>query len=153
MSDKSKPQHNPVDLIKDINDFYMQFGLPQQQRPSIPDSQKELIKFRCSLLQEELDELNDAVKNKKIDDALDALVDIIYVALGTAWLFNLPFEKAWVEVHNANMEKTHGKTQRHFQDAIKPKGWKRPDIQKVINEYDCFLDEQEKLKTQFLKGG
>ena len=153
MSEKDNPQHNPVDLINDINSFYKQFGLPSQNRPSIPDSQKELIKFRCSLLQEELDELKDAVKNNKIDDALDALVDIVYVALGTAWLFNLPFEKAWVEVHKANMEKTHGKTQRHFQDAIKPKGWKRPDIQKVIDEYSNFLDEQEKLKTLFLKGG
>ena len=153
MSETDNPQHNPVDLINDINSFYKQFGLPSQNRPSIPDSQKELIKFRCSLLQEELDELKDAVKNNKIDDALDALVDIVYVALGTAWLFNLPFEKAWVEVHKANMEKTHGKTQRHFQDAIKPKGWKRPDIQKVIDEYSNFLDEQEKQKQEFLKGG
>ena len=53
----------------------------------------------------------------------------------------------------ANMAKLPGKTKRHYQDAIKPKGWVRPDIQKVINDFNLLLDKQEKERTNFLKGG
>ena len=140
-----------TDMLSNINSFYEMFGYPSQKRPCIPSSQRELTLFRIKLLQEELDEFKEAIKNEKIDDALDALVDIVYVALGTAWHFNLPFEKAWAVVHKANMEKLPGKSQRHYQDAIKPKGWKRPDIQKVIDEYSEFLDKQEKQKQRFMK--
>ncbi len=142
-----------VDLVKDIDKFYTQFGYPSQKRPCIPTSQQDLIKFRVNFLQEELDELKESIKTEKIDDALDALVDIVYVALGTAWHFNLPFERAWQVVHQANMAKLPGKTKRHYQDAIKPKGWVRPDIQKVINDFNLLLDKQEKERTNFLKGG
>lgn len=142
-----------VDLVKDVTDFYTLFGYPKQKKPCIPTSQADLINFRIKFLQEELDELKEAIKNEKIDDALDALVDIVYVALGTAWHFNLPFEKAWQVVHKANMAKLPGKSQRHYQDAIKPKGWKRPDIQSVISEYSELLDKHEHAEQLFLKGG
>ena len=69
---------------------------------------------------------------------MDALVDIVYIALGTAWLFNLPFEKAWNEVQKANMSKIRTKSKSKKRgtsfDVVKPKGWIAPDIEQIIEE-------------------
>ena len=126
-----------TDLIDDINRFHKKFGFEKTDKPDIPDD-SELVNFRTSFLLEELAEYSQAITKKDTAGALDALVDIVYIALGTAWLFNLPFEKAWKEVQRANMEKirakdTTGKRGTKF-DVIKPKGWKAPNIDQIVEE-------------------
>ena len=126
-----------VDLIDDINRFHRKFGFKKTDKPSIPDD-PELVNFRTSFLIEELAEYTNAITQKNKAEVLDALVDIVYIALGTAWLFNLPFEKAWKEVQRANMEKirakdTTGKRGTKF-DVIKPKNWKPPNIERIVEE-------------------
>ena len=90
-------------LIKDIDLFHKKFGFKKNDTVSIPDD-NELVNFRTAFLLEELAEYTQALTKKDTAAALDALVDIVYIALGTAWLFNLPFEKAWEEVQKANMK-------------------------------------------------
>ena len=87
-------------LIKDIDAFHKKYGFKKNDSVSIPDD-NELVNFRTSFLLEELAEYTQAITKKDTAAALDALVDIVYIALGTAWLFNLPFEKAWEEVQKA----------------------------------------------------
>ena len=128
---------NKTDLINDIDRFHKKFGFEKTDKPDIPDD-SELVNFRTSFLLEELAEYSQAITKKDTAGALDALVDIVYIALGTAWLFNLPFEKAWKEVQRANMEKirakdTTGKRGTKF-DVIKPKGWKAPNIDQIVEE-------------------
>ena len=128
---------NRTDLINDIDRFHKKFGFEKTDKPNIPDD-PELVNFRTSFLLEELAEYSQAITKKDTAGALDALVDIVYIALGTAWLFNLPFEKAWKEVQRANMEKirakdTTGKRGTKF-DVIKPKGWKAPNIDQIVEE-------------------
>ena len=86
-----------ADLIKDIDQFHKKFGFEKNEKVGIPDN-NEIVNFRTSFLMEELAEYTQAITKKDAAGALDALVDIVYIALGTAWLFNLPFEKAWQEV-------------------------------------------------------
>ena len=126
-----------TDLIDDIDRFHKKFGFEKTDKPDIPDD-SELVNFRTSFLLEELAEYSQAITKKDTAGALDALVDIVYIALGTAWLFNLPFERAWKEVQRANMEKirakdTTGKRGTKF-DVIKPKGWKAPNIDQIVEE-------------------
>ena len=126
-----------TDLINDIDRFHKKFGFEKTDKPDIPDD-SELVNFRTSFLLEELAEYSQAITKKDTAGALDALVDIVYIALGTAWLFNLPFEKAWKEVQRANMEKirakdTTGKRGTKF-DVIKPKNWKPPNIDQIVEE-------------------
>ena len=126
-----------TDLINDIDRFHKKFGFEKTDKPDIPDD-PELVNFRTSFLLEELAEYSQAITKKDTAGALDALVDIVYIALGTAWLFNLPFEKAWKEVQRANMEKirakdTTGKRGTKF-DVIKPKNWKPPNIDQIVEE-------------------
>jgi predicted HAD superfamily Cof-like phosphohydrolase len=126
-----------TDLLKDIDNFHKKYGFEKNEKIDIPDN-NELINFRTAFLMEELAEYTNAITKKDAAGALDALVDIVYIALGTAWLFNLPFEKAWNEVQKANMSKIRakdktGKRGTKF-DVIKPKDWKAPNIEKIIEE-------------------
>lgn len=126
-----------TDILKDIDNFHKKYGFEKNEKIDIP-SNSELINFRTAFLMEELAEYTNAITKKDAAGALDALVDIVYIALGTAWLFNLPFEKAWNEVQKANMSKIRakdktGKRGTKF-DVVKPKDWKAPNIEKIIDE-------------------
>jgi len=130
----------------DIEAFHKKFGWRQQKKPAIPQVRTDLITFRIKFIEEELNELKAAIGENKTDDALDALVDLTYVIIGTAWLFNLPFNAAWKEVHKANMKKVRGRSKRsYYYDCIKPKGWQSPNIQKVIDNYKSKLKERENV--------
>ena len=121
-------------LIKDIDQFHKKFKF---EKVGIPEN-NELVNFRTSFLIEELAEYTQAITKGDSAAALDALVDIVYIALGTAWLFNLPFEKAWEEVQKANMKKIRAKSKSKKRgtsfDVVKPKGWQAPDIEQIIEE-------------------
>jgi predicted HAD superfamily Cof-like phosphohydrolase len=126
-----------TDILKDIDNFHKKYGFEKNEKIDIPNN-SELINFRTAFLMEELAEYTNAITKKDAAGALDALVDIVYIALGTAWLFNLPFEKAWNEVQKANMSKIRakdktGKRGTKF-DVVKPKDWKAPNIEKIIDE-------------------
>tara|TARA_B100000287_G_scaffold365834_1_gene360759 strand:+ start:25529 stop:25951 length:423 start_codon:yes stop_codon:yes gene_type:complete len=116
-----------------VRAFHEKFGMayegPLRMLP------EDLSNFRIHFLIEELEEY---VKAETLEDKLDALVDLIYVALGTADLHgikNPTFIRAFKTVHIANMQKIKGKSDRSDKfDVIKPKGWKAPDLKTVLNE-------------------
>jgi len=124
-------------LLKDIDAFHKKFKFEKNEKVGIPDD-NELVNFRTSFLMEELAEYTQAITKKDTAAALDALVDIVYIALGTAWLFNLPFNKAWDAVQKANMSKIRTKSKSKKRgtsfDVVKPKGWTAPDIDQIIEE-------------------
>ncbi len=125
------------DLLGDINRFHNKFGFEKNKKVGIPDD-PELVNFRTSFLMEELAEYTQAITKKDDAGALDALIDIVYIALGTAWLFNMPFEKGWREVQIANMKKIRSKIKSKKRgtkfDVIKPKGWIAPNIDRIVEE-------------------
>lgn len=64
----------------------------------------------------------------------DALVDLVYVALGTAVQLGLPWAKLWDDVHAANMRKVRGSSTRNYIDVIKPPGWVGPKGEAILAE-------------------
>jgi len=133
----SKKFDSLTDLLGDINRFHNKFNFEKNKKVGIPDD-PELVNFRTSFLMEELAEYTQAITKKDDAAALDALIDIVYIALGTAWLFNLPFEKGWNEVQKANMSKLRSKIKSLKRgttyDVIKPKDWIAPNIEKIVEE-------------------
>lgn len=98
---------------------------------------QEYCMERARFLTEEVQEFISAALEGNIVDTADALADIVYVALGTAHMMGLPFEKIWTAVQTANMAKVRGITARSNRvDAIKPMGWTGPEtaIAKAIKE-------------------
>lgn len=121
---------NPV---ADIYEFHLRFGLEYIGPPRfLPD---ELGEFRTKFMQEELNEYKDA---KTLEKKLDALVDLMYVLLGTAHMHGfIHFEEAWNRVQAANMKKVRVKnladsTRNSPFDVVKPPGWVPPDLSDLV---------------------
>jgi predicted HAD superfamily Cof-like phosphohydrolase len=79
-------------------------------------------------MQEEINEMKQALL---AEDVVDAVIDLMYVAIGTLELFEVDTQKAWDTVHAANMAKEPGFNENRpnefgFPDLIKPEGWKPP---------------------------
>lgn len=117
-------------LEQDIGDFHEKFELAYKdgarQLPA------ELQDFRSKFMQEELDEYNEAVKEGDLVKQFDALIDLVYVAIGTAYLQGLPFQLGWTAVHAANMLKVRALRESDSKrgstyDVVKPEGWQKPD--------------------------
>lgn len=118
-------------MIKDIKELNLKYGIKKSVNNFDKDTLRKYLQFRIYFLREELIELMLAYENNNSDEIVDALIDLIVVAIGTLDAFNIDIEKAWKEVHNANMSKELGvnKTRENLlnlPDLIKPKDWKAP---------------------------
>ena len=79
------------------------FGQEIKNKPEFPD--EKITKLRCDLIEEELSEFKDAVKNKDLKEAADALTDILYVTYGAGVAFGIDLNKCFDEVQKSNMSK------------------------------------------------
>ena len=68
-------------------------------------SSEKINKLRIDLIEEELEELRDAVNKKDLKETVDALTDILYVAYGAGHAFGVNLDKCFEEVQNSNMSK------------------------------------------------
>lgn len=115
-------------MFEDVAEFHEQILKQFESPPHMLDDDTMLN--RLFFLAEEIGELHEAADSKDIVGAADALADLVYVALGTAYLMGLPFNDIWTAVHRANMAKQPGVTKRGMaNDAIKPEGWVGPEAQ------------------------
>ena len=64
------------------------------------DKQPKLVKLRYDLIQEEVDELNDAVKNNDVIEIIDALSDILYVVYGFGVVFGIDLDRVFYNYLN-----------------------------------------------------
>lgn len=134
-------------LHRDVCEFHKKFEIPIEKYPAFPS--KELLEFRMKFLREEVDEFGEAVRNDDIVKAFDALIDAVYVAIGTAVIMNLPFEQGWNIVHSANMTKIRAKNASQSKrgtafDVVKPEGWVPPDMML----HSLLLKHEYELKTK-----
>jgi len=123
-----------TDWVKDIYDMHEKFGFHDVVDDMDDATLKKYLEFRISFLQEELTELKNA---ETADDAVDALIDLCVVAIGTLDAFNVNAHKAWREVHSANMTKEVGVKKSRpnklgLPDLIKPPGFKSPSHKKNV---------------------
>lgn len=89
-------------------------------------------------LREEVKEFKDA---HTLEDEVDALIDIMYFAAGRFHEMGVNGLTCFHEVHRANMQKERGalaKRGNDTYDAIKPVGWKGPDITQAIYNTGLF---------------
>src|SRR5882762_3832709 len=93
------------DSLNLVAEFHQTFKHPIITSPQIPP--EERCNLRISLIEEELRELEEAVKNKDIVEVADALCDIQYVLSGAILEFGLggKFKDLFEEVQRSNMSK------------------------------------------------
>ena len=89
--------------FKSVKKFMETFGQEIREKASFPN--EKIVSLRCDLIKEELDELQEAIKNKDIKDVADALTDILYVTYGAGHAFGINLDKCFAEVQSSNMSK------------------------------------------------
>lgn len=125
----------------DINDMHSKYGVHDWIKEELNREDKDwsrlnkFLQFRINFLKEELTETEDAFNNKDAAEVVDGLIDLCVIAIGTLDAFNVDAQKAWEEVHAANMMKERGikKTRPNplgLPDLIKPEGWVGPNHDK-----------------------
>lgn len=126
--------------LDQVQEFHDTYGLPVHNDVNLACEQtKEL---RINLLQEELDELKEALANNDAVETLDALIDLQYVLDGAFLSFGMQALKeiAFDEVHRSNMSKlgADGKPIRREGDGKVMKGpnYFAPDLTKFIKKTD-----------------
>ena len=124
-----------MSVLQDIIDFHKKFGLEYNEGPrQLP---LELQEFRTNFLDEELQEYKDAVESGDLEKAFDGLIDLVYVAVGTAYLHGFQFDEGWDRVQAANMAKVRAERADQSKrgtayDVIKPEGWQAPDLSDLV---------------------
>lgn len=103
---------------------------------TVGDLNYDQFKLYLKLITEEYDELQVAAANKDRVETVDALLDIIVVAIGALHSVGVDTEGAWKEVMASNLAKINPRTgrvqKREDGKVIKPEGWQPPDIVKYI---------------------
>ena len=116
-----------------VGDFMKKFGQEVETEPKFPDN--ETIALRLELIQEELNELREAVGNADIVEVADALADILYVTYGAGHAFGIDLDKCFEEVQASNMSKLgeDGKPiYREDGKVLKGKNYFQPDLTSVL---------------------
>ena len=98
---------NKIPFVSEVEEFNDVMGKGWQNRTT-PTINKKDAEFVINFIQEELDELKEAVEEKNIVEIFDALLDITYVGLGNgALVFGLKDKMldGYAEVQASNMSK------------------------------------------------
>jgi predicted HAD superfamily Cof-like phosphohydrolase len=128
--DSPKTDETAFDKVKN---FCKSFGSVCPDTPGLPDA--GIRKLRRKLLREEFNEYLDAEEDNDLVEIADAISDIVYIALGSAAIYGIPFDKVFNHVHDTNMAKLgpDGIPMRRADGKIlKPEGWQPPNIKKIL---------------------
>ena len=116
-----------------VGDFMEAFGQKVEVDPTWPDfNTREL---RLELIQEELDELAQAVDDRDMIQIADALTDLLYVVYGAGHAFGIDLDECFQEVHSSNMSKLgpNGKPiHREDGKVMKGPGYFEPDLEGIL---------------------
>jgi len=113
--------------------FMKTFGQEVKNKTELSTEKINLL--RISLIKEELEELQQAVRENNILEVADALTDILYVTYGAGHAFGINLDKCFNEVQESNMSKLgeNGKPiyNEHGKVMKGPKYFK-PELSKFI---------------------
>jgi len=117
------------DWQRDVRDFHEKFGAVVGDSKSPVDP--SITALRKKLIDEEHDELQDALDANNYEYIAKEAADLIYVILGTMVSYGIDINPIWDAVHASNMQKIGGGN-RPDGKVLKPAGWKAPNIAAIL---------------------
>ena len=117
-----------------VGTFMKTFGQEVKTKPSF--SSGKINKLRIDLIKEELDELQEAMKNNDLLEVADALTDILYVTYGAGHAFGIDLDRCFDEVQNSNMSKLDENGEPIYNESgkvMKGPNYFKPDLSKFVN--------------------
>ena len=121
-------------MIDNVYEFHQKFDLPRGEVDCLlGDTHAQ--EYRVKFLQEELDEFVEALGDGDRVKMFDALLDLAYVAYGTALFMGVDpaqWHAGMRAVHQANMAKVRAVAADESKrgstfDVVKPAGWVGPE--------------------------
>ena len=119
--------------FKSVKKFMETFGQEIKEKASFPDD--KITNLRYDLIEEELNELKEAMDKKDIKEVADALTDILYVTYGAGHAFGIDLDKCFEEVQNSNMSKLGSNGKPIYNDkgkVMKGPNYFKPDLGKFV---------------------
>ena len=113
--------------------FMETFGQEVKTKPSF--SSDKINSLRYDLINEELEELKVAMKNKDLLEVADALTDILYVTYGAGHAFGINLDKCFTEVQSSNMSKLDQNGKPIYNESgkvMKGSRYFKPDLNKYV---------------------
>ena len=116
-----------------VKKFMEVFGQEVKTKAEFPS--EKIIKLRYNLIKEELDEFEEALKDKDLKEIADALTDILYVTYGAGHAFGIDLDKCFEEVQRSNMSKLGEDGKPIYNEkgkVMKGPKYFQPDLNKFI---------------------
>ena len=109
------------------------FGQEVKNKAEFPN--EKIVKLRYELIKEELEELNQAIKDGDMKEVADALTDILYVTYGAGHAFGIDLDKCFSEVQQSNMSKLGPDGKPIYNESgkvMKGPNYFKPDLNKFL---------------------
>ena len=116
-----------------VKEFMSTFGQEVKTKSEFPE--KKIQDLRVDLIEEELDELKQAIKDKNLTEVADALTDILYVTYGAGHAFGINLDKCFNEVQKSNMSKLDENGKPIFNEngkVLKGPNYFKPNMEKFV---------------------
>jgi len=116
-----------------VKTFMNTYGQDVKEQASFPDD--KIVQLRVDLIEEELNELKEAIENNDIVEVADALTDILYVTYGAGHSFGVDLDECFDEVQRSNMSKLGEDGNPIYNDSgkvMKGPNYFAPNLKKII---------------------
>ena len=112
---------------------------------SVDRGNTDQFNMYLKLIEEEAEELNQAILNKDRVEMLDALIDMIVVTIGAIHSMGANAEGAWNEVMRTNFAKIDPATgkvkKRDDGKVLKPEGWQPPVLKTYLSKEESYIKQ------------
>jgi len=115
-----------------VAEFMTAFGQDVETQPTWSG----VAELRYNLIDEELNELRQAIDERNIVEIADALTDLLYVVYGAGHCFGLNLDNCFDEVHSSNMTKLGPEGKPIYREdgkVMKGPKYRKPDLKSVLN--------------------
>jgi predicted HAD superfamily Cof-like phosphohydrolase len=112
-----------------VERFHRLFDIRVQEKPGPIDERTRVLRER--LIQEEFDELKQAMTHDDLAAIAKELADLLYVVYGTAVSYGIDMDPVFREVHRSNMSKIGG-YKREDGKWIKPPSYSPAAIAPIL---------------------
>ena len=114
-----------------VLEFHTEFDIHVAAQPTVPDESTRTLRTR--LIQEEFDELQEALMAKDLPAIAKELADLLYVVYGTAVSCGIDMEPVFQEVHRSNMSKVGG-YKRDDGKWVKPPTYSPAEVGTILQD-------------------
>ncbi|MCX5723320.1 MAG: hypothetical protein NTX84_02145 [Nitrospirae bacterium] len=112
-----------------VDDFHRAFDIVVSPAPTVVDGRTR--ELRVKLIQEEFDELKEAMESGDLPSIAKEMADLLYVVYGTAVSYGIDMDPVFREVHRSNMSKVGGH-KREDGKWVKPATYSPARIEPIL---------------------